>query len=346
MNKLIISSSPHVRSTVTTRRIMIDVLIALLPTSVASVILFRLQALWLILVCCITALATEALFQLLAKREQTIMDGSALVTGLLLGLGLHANVPLWQAAVGTVFAVAVVKLCFGGLGKNFANPAITGRVFLSISFASVAGGAYSYQLIESYKVLYPVKPSYATVIPSMATPLNKINDAGIGYLLCDECKAAGTKFCPEFLLDMFLGRGVCGGAIGEVCSLALLIGFAYLMIRRVISWHTPCVYVGTVFLLSWAFSGNLAYALYYVLAGGLLMGAIFMATDYVTTPINKRGKIVFGFGCGLITVLIRFFGSYPEGVSFAILFMNLLTPYIEKWTKARPLGAKKRGAAK
>ncbi|MBQ7406252.1 MAG: RnfABCDGE type electron transport complex subunit D [Clostridia bacterium] len=341
MNKLIVSSSPHIRSSLTTQRIMIDVLIALLPATVASIVLFRLKALWLILVCCISALATEALFQLAAKREQTITDGSALVTGLLLGLSLHANVPLWQAAVGSVFAIAVVKLCFGGLGKNFANPAITGRIFLLIAFAESAGGAYSHQLIEKFKGIYP---NYATVIPSMATPLNKINDAGIGYLLCEECKAAGKTFCPDLLLDMFLGRGLCGGAIGEVCSLALLIGFAYLLIRGVISWHTPVTYVGTVFVLSWILTGNLAYALYYVLAGSLLIGAIFMATDYVTTPINKLGKVVFGFGCGVITVLIRFFGAYPEGVSFAILFMNILTPYIEKWTKARPLGAKKRGA--
>jgi electron transport complex protein RnfD len=341
LNKLIVSSSPHIRSQLTTQRIMLDVLLALLPTAVAAVVLFRLKALWLILVCCITALATEALFQLAAKREQTITDGSALVTGLLLGLSLHANVPLWQAAVGTVFAVAVVKLCFGGLGKNIANPAITGRIFMLVAFAESAGGAYSHQLIEEFKCIYP---NYATVIPSMATPLNKISDAGIGYLLCNECKAAGKTFCPDFLLDMFLCRGLCGGAIGEVCSLALLIGFAYLMIRKVISWHTPVTYVGTVFLLSWIITGNLAYALYYVLAGSLLIGAIFMATDYVTTPINKTGKLVFGFGCGLITVLIRFWGSYPEGVSFAILFMNILTPYIEKWTKARPLGAKKRGA--
>ncbi len=343
MNKLIISSSPHMRSPLTTQRIMMDVLIALLPTTVAAVVLFRLAALWLILVCCITALATEALFQLAARREQTITDGSALITGLLVGLSLHANVPLWQAALGTVFAVAVVKLCFGGLGKNFANPAITGRIFMLVAFAESAGGAYSHQLIEEYKGIYP---NHASVLASMATPLNKINDAGIGYLLCNECKAAGKTFCPEFLLDMFLGRGLCGGAIGEVCSLALLIGFAYLLIRRVISWHTPVTFIGTVFILSWILSGNLAYAVYYVFAGSLLLGAIFMATDYVTTPINKAGKLVFGFGCGLITVLIRFYGAYPEGVSFAILFMNILTPYIEKWTKARQLGAKRGGARK
>lgn len=323
MNKLIVSSSPHIRSSLTTQRIMLDVLIALLPTAVASIVLFRLKALWLILTCCLTALATEALFQLIAKREQTITDGSALVTGLLLALSLHANVPLWQAAVGTAFAIAVVKLCFGGLGKNFANPALTGRIFMLIAFAEAAGGAYSHKTVLN---------NSASVIETMATPLNKINEASAKYL-------------PP-LKDMFLGTGNCGGAIGEVCSLALLIGFAYLMIRRVISWHTPVTVVGTVFVLSWILTGRIDFALYHVLGGGLLLAAIFMATDYVTTPINKTGKLVFGFGCGLITVLIRFFGAYPEGISFAILFMNILTPYIEKWTAARPLGAKKGGAKK
>ncbi len=323
MNKLIVSSSPHIRSKLTTQRIMLDVLIALLPTTVAAIVLFRLKALWMILTCCLAALGSEALFQLLAKREQTITDGSALVTGLLFGLSMHANVPLWQAAVGTVFAVVIVKLCFGGLGKNFANPAITGRIFMLIAFAEAAGGAYSHNTILN---------NSASVIETMATPLNKINDASAKYL-------------PP-LKDMFLGTGNCGGSIGEVCSLALLIGFAYLIIRRVISWRTPVTFVGTVFVLSWILSGNFTYAVYHVLAGGLLLSAIFMATDYVTTPIHKNGKLVFGFGCGLITVLIRFYGAYPEGVSFAILFMNILTPYIENWTALRPLGAKKGGKKK
>ena len=324
MNKLIVSSSPHVRSALTTQRIMLDVVIALLPAVAASIALFRLKALWLILVCCLAALGTEALFQLIAKREQTIMDGSALVTGLLLGLSLHANVPLWQAAIGAIFAISVVKLCFGGLGKNFANPAITGRIFMLVAFAEAAGGAYSHKTVLE---------NSASVIETMATPLNKINDASAKYL--------------PALKDMFLGTGNCGGAIGEVCKLALLIGFAYLLIRRVISWHATVTYVGTAFLLSWILSGNITYATYHLLGGSLLFAAIFMVTDYVTTPINKVGKLVFGFGCGLITVLIRFFGAYPEGVSFAILFMNILTPYIEKWTKRRPLGAaKKSGGAK
>jgi electron transport complex protein RnfD len=166
----------------------------------------------------------------------------------------------------------------------------------------------------------------------MATPLNKINEASAHYL-------------PS-LLDMFLGRGNCGGALGEVCKLAILLGFAYLLIRRVITWHAPVSFIGSAFLLSWVLSGNFTFALYHLLAGSLLFGAIFMATDYVTTPINKLGKVVFGLGCGVITVLIRFYGAYPEGVSFAILFMNILSPFIEKWTKARPLGTKRGGATK
>ena len=325
MNKLIVSSSPHIRSTLTTQRIMLDVIIALLPATAAAIVLFRLKALWLILTCCLSALATESLFQLIAKREQTIMDGSALVTGLLLALNLHANVPLWQAAVGTVFAVGVVKLCFGGLGKNFANPAITGRIFMLIAFAETGGGALSYKMTQ-------VSSASVVDIVSQATPLTKINETYAAYL-------------PSFE-DMLLGTGYRAGALGEVCSLALLIGFAYLMIRRVISWHTPVTFVGTVFVLSWILTGRIDFAVYHVLAGGLLLGAIFMATDYVTSPINKLGKVVFAFGCGLITVLIRFYGAYAEGVSFAILFMNILTPYIEKWTKARPLGAKRGGAKK
>ncbi len=343
MKKLIVSSSPHIRSSLTTQRIMFDVLIALSPSVVAAIVLFHQKALYLLLACMLSALATEALFQLAARREQTIMDGSALVTGTLLALSLHANVPIWQACIGTVFAVGIVKLCFGGLGKNFANPAITGRIFMVVAFAEVVGGAYSQKLIWDFEQIY--QESAASILASMATPLNKINEQGIGYLLCEECKAADKIFCPELVKDLFLGTGYCGGSIGEVCALAILIGFAYLMIRRVITWHAPVSFIASAFVLAWIFTGSLTFAFYHLLAGSLLFGAVFMATDYVTTPINRLGKVVFGIGCGLITVLIRIFGAYPEGVSFAILFMNILTPYIEKWTKARPIGAAKRGGA-
>ena len=311
MDKLIISTSPHFAHKSSTASIMRDVIIALLPASVAAVVFFGFKALIMIAVCVGTAVASEFLFNLLCKKKQTVGDLSAIVTGLLLALNLSTNVSIWQCVVGSVFAIVIVKCAFGGIGCNFANPAITARIFLLIAFStSVAGGATS-ALAE---------------LTTSATPLEVIKNGG--------------SELPS-LLDMFLGN--YGGAIGETCALALLIGFAYLLIRRVISWHTPVIFVGTVFLLSLAIQQNIILATYEILGGGLLLGAIFMATDYSTTPINKVGKMVFALGCGLITVLIRFFGSYPEGVSFAILFMNILSPFIEKLCAKRPFGGIKHG---
>jgi electron transport complex protein RnfD len=211
-----------------------------------------------------------------------------------------------------VFAIVVVKCIFGGIGCNFANPAMTARALLLVSFTgSVAGG---------------VTPGLAEVVAG-ATPLSAMKEG------------AAASELPS-LLDMLLG--LRGGAMGEVCAIALLIGGAYLLIRRVISWHAPAGFILTVFLLSLIIKGDATLALYQVLSGGLLLGAFFMATDYSTTPINKLGKLVFGIGCGLITVLIRTYGSYPEGVSFAILLMNILSPYIEKLCARRPFGGAKR----
>lgn len=303
-NNLIVTSSPHIHSHATTKNIMRDVIIALLPASVAAVIYFGLKAALMICVCVASAVLSEFFFNLIAKKRQTVGDLSAIITGLLLALNLSTKVELWQCVIGSVFAIIVVKCIFGGLGKNFANPAITGRIFLFIAFGTVAGGAQT-QFAE---------------IATGATPLEAI------------------KFNRELpsLLDMFIGNR--GGAIGETCAVALLLGLAYLLFRKVITWHIPFVYVATVFVLSLAFKQDLNIALYEVLGGGLLIGAIFMATDYVTSPCGRLAKIVFAFGCGLITVLIRFWGSYPEGVSFAILFMNILTPYIEKIRIIKPLG--------
>ena len=307
MQNLIVSNSPHIHTKTTTHSIMRDVLIALAPAAVASVVFFGLQALVTILVCVGTAVLSEFLFNLAVKKKQTVSDLSAAVTGLLLALTLPAKVGIWECVVGAAFAIVVVKCLFGGLGCNFANPAITARVMMVIAFGSAVGGTNTnFQGAD-----------FAT----SATPLDVIK-SGAGKL-------------PS-LLDMLLGNR--GGAIGETCAIALIIGFIYLVIRKVISWHTPVIYVGTVFLLSLAIEQDITLALYHVLGGGLLIGAIFMATDYVTTPINKVGKMVFALGCGLITVLIRFFGSYPEGVSFAILIMNIVSPYIEKWCAKTPLG--------
>ena len=306
MEKLIVSTSPHIHTKDTTQSIMRDVLIALAPASLAAVILFGLGALLNIVLCVGTCMLSEFLFNLITKKEQTVLDLSSAVTGLLLALNLSLGANVWHCIVGSVFAIVVVKCLFGGIGCNFANPAITARVFLLIAFStSIAGGSTTnFDLVAG------------------ATPLEVIKSGDVSTL-------------PS-LLDMLLGNR--GGAIGETCAIALILGGAYLVWRKVITWHTPVIFVGTVFVLSLIIKQDLSLALYEVLGGGLLIGAIFMATDYSTTPINKNGKMVFAFGCGLVTVLIRFWGSYPEGVSFAILLMNILSPYIEKWCTPKPFG--------
>ena len=308
MEKLITSASPHIHSGASTRRIMLDVIIALLPAAIASAVIFGMRANVILLTCIVSAVLAEFLFNLITRRQQTVGDLSAVVTGLLLGLNLSTNVPIWQCVIGSVFAVVVVKGLFGGLGRNFANPAITARVFMLIAFSSVAGGAMP-AVVE---------------LEASATPLEQL--------------ANGASQLPS-LLDMFIGT--YGGAIGETCTAALLLGFIYLLVRKVIRWHIPVVFIGTVFVCSLIASGDVEYALYQILGGGLFLGAIFMATDYVTCPITTKGKVVFALGCGLITFIIRYFCAYPEGVSFSILIMNLLVPYIERFTGNKPLGGSK-----
>lgn len=309
MEKLIVSSSPHIQSKTTTQGIMRDVLIALCPAVVASVVLFGWRALVIILTCVATAVLSELLFNLICKKEQTISDLSAAVTGLILALTLPADVEIWHCVVGSIFAIVVVKCLFGGLGCNFANPAATARVFLLIAFSASVGGATS-TIVGN------------TDLVATATPLESI-------------KAGADAALPSFI-DMLLGNRA--GAIGETCAIALIIGGIYLIARKVIKWHTPLIYIATVFVLSLIIKQDITVALYQVLGGGLIISAFFMITDYVTTPINNIGKIVFAVGCGIITVLIRFWGSYPEGVSFAILIMNILSPYIEKMCTRKPLG--------
>ena len=309
MEKLIVSSSPHIQSRTTTQGIMRDVIIALIPAAVAGVVLFGWRALVTILVCVATSVLSEFLFNLICKKEQTVTDLSAIVTGLLLALSLPAKAEIWHCIVGSVFAIIAVKCLFGGIGCNFANPAVTARVFLIIAFSASVGGATA-----------PLTDG-ADLVAS-ATPLEII-------------KLGSDAELPT-ILDMFLGNRA--GAIGETCVLALLLGGIYLIVRRVIKWYVPATYIVTVFVLSFIIAQDFTVALYQVLGGGVAIAAFFMITDYVSTPINNIGKIVFAFGCALITVLIRFWGSYPEGVSFAILIMNILSPYIEKMCTRRPLG--------
>lgn len=313
--KLIVSSSPHIRSSATTNEIMRDVLIALCPAVLAGTVIFGFRALLVVAVCALSAVASEHLFCLATKRKTTVKDYSALITGVLLGLNIHAAVPLWQCVVGSAFAIIVVKCLFGGLGCNFANPAITARVVMVIAFTDTVSGGV---LPGTVKKIFLGADGAAELVSS-ATPLS-------------------MRYGSPTLTQLFLGN--YGGAIGETCTLALLIGFVYLVVRRVIKFEVPIIFVGTVFLLSLIAENSLYVAVADVLAGGLILGAVFMATDYVTTPITRTGKMIFAFGCGVLTFLIRFYGSYPEGVSFAILIMNILSPYIEKWTAKRPLGGK------
>lgn len=286
--------SPHIHSGRSTSGIMRDVLISLLPATVAGTLIFGWGALLPIVVCIVSCVGFEALFNLIAKKEQTVGDLSAAVTGLLLALNLPANIPLWQCVVGSLFAIIIVKCLFGGIGNNIVNPAITARVFMLVAFESMAVYAYPVDMVAS------------------ATPL-------------------AAEEMPS-LLNLFLGNH--GGCIGETCTAALLLGGIYLLVRKVITWHLPTAFIGSVFVFSLFMEGfDIVAALSFVMAGGLFIGAIFMATDYVTSPSTAWGKIIFGLGAGLLTCLMRYFSVYPEGVSFAILFMNILTPYIDQWTK-------------
>jgi electron transport complex protein RnfD len=305
-NKPVMAAGPHIHSADSSRRIMLDVIIALLPASIAAVVLFGLQAALMICVCVAAAVVSEFLFNLIARRDQSVGDLSAVVTGLLLALNLSTNVPLWQCALGSVFAIVLVKCAFGGMGHNFANPAITARIFLLMAFTSTVAGGAMPRLVDAV---------------SSATPLDLIGTEGA------ELPTLG---------QMFLG--LRGGAIGEGCILALLIGFAYLLARKVIHWQTPVIFMGTVFVCFLISSGSFSVALYELLAGGLVLGAVFMATDYTTTPITAEGRMLFALGCGLITFGIRWFCALPEGVSYSILCMNILSPWLEKWTRRKPLG--------
>ncbi len=303
-NLLHVSASPHIHSGRSTQSIMRDVLISLLPAAAAGTVIFGLRALLVIAVCTASCVLLEALYNIITKKDQTVGDLSAAVTGLLLGLNLPSTTPVWQCVIGCIFAIIVVKCLFGGIGCNLVNPAITARVFMLVSFGSMASHGM---------------PTIVDTVAG-ATPLEQMANGG-----------------TVALTDLLLG--LRGGAIGETCTIALLLGFAYLLIRRIISWHIPVSYIGFVFVLSLLAEGfDAARALALTVSGAVIIGAVFMATDYVTSPATAWGKIIFGLGAGLLTFLIRYYGIYPEGVSFAILFMNILTPYIEKLTAHKVFG--------
>ena len=318
MSKLTVTSSPHVKSGATVTGIMLDVILALTPALIAAVRYFGPRALILTAVCCGTCVLSEYVSEKIMKKPVTLGDLSAVVTGLLLAFNLPPRIPLWMAAIGSAAAIIIVKQMFGGLGQNFVNPAITGRIILLVSFS---------QAMTTFTA--PLGWSKADAVTT-ATPLSVL-DRGV-----DIAAKVSDGSLPG-LWDMFLGN--IGGSMGEVCSLALLIGGIFLIARKVISPIIPCVYIGTVAVIMLiAGRGDFTFMLYELLSGGLLLGAIFMATDYVTSPVSRSGKVIFALGCGVITAVIRLFSNLPEGVSYSIMIMNILVPLIEKITMPHPFG--------
>ncbi len=313
-NLLSITVSPHIRDRDNLRLIMWQVVLALLPAGIAGVYIFGQRVILVVLSALIGALLTEAAFELLLKKPVTILDGSALITGLLLAYNLPPGVPLWLPFIGSFFAIAVGKTAFGGIGNNIFNPALAGRVFLMASW-------------PTYMTTWQSARWQSDAV-STATPLGLIKHGTTGAL-------------PSYW-DLLIGNRA--GCIGEVCIIALLIGAAFLLFKRYISWHTPLSFVITVGALSWAFLGRGFFKgdpIFYILNGGLILGAFFMATDMVTTPLTKKGLIIFGIGCGLITFAIRKWGGYPEGVSYSILIMNSATPIIDRFTRPERFGVTK-----
>ena len=305
MEHLNVSVSPHFFGKRTTQNIMLDVIIALIPALIASVIIFGWRSLLITGVCTACCILSEYVFRKISKKDNTISDLSAVVTGLLLAFNLPVTIPIWQAIIGSVTAIIVVKQLFGGIGQNFANPAVTARIIMLIAFS---GNMTNWTF-----------PQNSVDALSGATPL-----------------AAASQGLSSNVNYMTLFLGNHGGCLGETCALAIILGGIYLLIRKVITWHIPVAFISTVAAMSFLCGKD---TIYQLLSGGLLLAAFFMATDYSTSPSTPWGKIIFGIGCGLITILIRFWGSLPEGISYSILLMNILTPYISKLTRQKPLGA-------
>lgn len=319
-HSIVVSSSPHIKARESTGTIMRDVIIALLPALLSGIIFFGLRALYITAISVAACVLFEYGWQKLCKKPVTVTDGTAVVTGLLLAFNLPATAPWWMVLIGAFVAIVIAKQLFGGVGHNFINPALAGRAFLLASWPV---------LMTRWVMPFTLGLSVPADLVSSATPLAILKGTAAGQL-------------PP-LWSMFLGS--IGGCIGETSALALLVGAAYLLLRRVIHFHTPLGFIGTLALLTFLFPvsemGRFSYMLYSLLSGGVLLGAFFMATDYVTSPISHKGQLIMGIGCGLLTFVIRRFGGYPEGVSYSILLMNVATPLIDKYTRPRKFGAPK-----
>ena len=321
--KLIASSSPHIRSVENTRSIMLDVIIAMLPALFWAIYNFGFKALLSVVVSVVACLFWEWLYRKLLKKPQSIGDLSAVVTGMLLAFVCPPELPWWALVIGAFFSIVVVKQLYGGIGCNFLNPALAGRAILLASYATAM-------------TTWTLPTSKLDTVVSTATPLAIMKEGTVEKF---------TELTTNYsVADMFIGR--VGGSLGEVSALALLLGGAWLLIRKVISWHTPVAFIGTVAILTLISAptgiDNVQYMLYNVFGGGLMLGAIFMATDYATSPVTKPGQLIFGIGCGLITCFIRRFGSYPEGVCYSILIMNCTTWLLDKYIRPTIYGAVKK----
>ena len=332
--KLIATSNPHIRAAETTRSIMLDVIIAMVPALIWAVVCFGVKALTLTAVSVLGCVFFEWLYRKVMHKPQSVGDLSAVVTGMLLAFVCPVTTPYWMILIGDLFAIVVVKQLFGGIGKNFVNPALAGRAFLLGSYAGVMT-----TWIDATQNKAPLMGSTADIVTA-ATPLAYMKTGNMAGL---------TE--TYSVMDMFLGK--TGGSLGEISAAMLILGGLYLIWRKVINWQTPVAYIATVAVLSFLFpkaGSSLEWMLYSVFGGGLMLGAFFMATDYATSPVTKKGQLVFGIGCGLFTVLIRYFGSYNEGVCYSIMVMNLCVALIDKYTKPTRFGVvksdKKEAAAK
>ncbi len=335
MEKLLVSSSPHVKSQRTTHFFMQDVILALMPVLIMGVVFFSYRALVVVSLSVVSCVFFEALYNKILKMPSTIKDGSAVVTGLILGLNLPVTIPVYLPIIGAAFAIIVVKMLYGGLGKNIVNPAAAARIFLFICY-SKSMSTWVAPVTELGQNAADLSLFANVDLVSTATPLTYLKDAGRIVSL-----AANYS-----LMDLFIGR--VGGCIGETCAILLILGGLFLLARKVITWHIPVSFIGTVALLTFVFPkyttiSRVDFMLYHLLSGGLLLGAIYMATDFATSPTTRLGRIIYGCGCGVLTVIIRYFGGYPEGVSFAILIMNFFAWYIDQRTMPKKFGGEKRG---
>ena len=323
-----VSSSPHIKSSKTVQSVMRDVIIALTPALLGAVLFFSFRALVIVAVSVSSCVLFEFLYNLIFKKPQSVSDLSAVVTGMLLGFNMPVTAPVYLPVIGAAFAIIVVKMLYGGLGKNIANPALCGRIFLFLSFSS-----YMTNWVDASTAINRTAnslPLFAnTDVVSSATPLAYLKNGD-----------------PSILNDVPLSSafiGTIGGCLGETSAILLIIGGLYLLYKKIITWHIPAAYLGTVAIITFLFPHmegitRLQFMAYNLFSGGLMLGAIFMATDYATSPVTPKGRIIFGIGCGLLTVFIRYFGGLPEGVSYSILIMNTLVWAIDKKTHPRKFG--------